>query len=163
MNRVDPQPFPLRPVLAAIVAMGLLGACSSTSSGARSDTASAPRAAPPPSGHTGCFDPALARGYQALDDDVLLVDAGRNFFRVQLEATCFGTDWAPELHFVGDPITGRICGRFGERIIYKSQSCMIERVDWITPDEHARLLRGDDNPANDRPESDADDNGGPGR
>ena len=64
-----------------------------------------------------------------------------------------GTDWAPQLSFVGDPITGRVCGRFGERVVYKSQSCMIERVDWITPDEHAKLLRGDRNPANDVPET----------
>ena len=156
MNRSDPRHPLTWATLAMAVAFLASGACSSTPSGTRSDTARTSRAAPPPSGHTGCFDPQLARGYQVIDDDVLLVDAGRNFYRLQLEATCFGTDWAPQLAFVGDPITGRVCGRYGERIVYQSQSCMIERVDWIPPDEHARLLRGDDNPANDKPEPEDD-------
>jgi hypothetical protein len=61
-------------------------------------------------GHASCFDPRMARGF------------------------------APAMHFKGDPISGRVCGRFGESVSWTHHECQIQRVDWITPEEHEALL-----------------------
>ncbi|MGH8030095.1 MAG: DUF6491 family protein [Arenimonas sp.] len=128
-----------RPLMAASTVMVLalaLGACASNS---RPDTASASTARPA-SGHSGCFDPRSVRGFAPVGDDVLIVDTGSNHYRVQLDATCFGADSAPAMQFKGDPFSGRVCGRFGESVSWTHHECQIQRVDWITPEEHAALL-----------------------
>jgi hypothetical protein len=134
MNRIDP------PRLAACVLAVLtlaLGACTGSRATGSNAQAASPRAA---TGHAGCFDPRMARGFAPVGDDVLLVDMGANHYRVQLDATCFGADFAPAMHFKGDPISGRVCGRFGESVSWTHHECQIQRVDWITPEEHEALL-----------------------
>jgi hypothetical protein len=147
--------FPKRAAItAACCATGLalvVGACASSSPNNRAyQAAGAPVAAA--RGHAGCFDPRSARGFSPVGDDVLLVDTGTNHYRVQLDATCFGADFAPAMQFVGDSITGRICGRFGEKVVWAHHECGIQDVEWITPEEHAALLgpaQKKDSPASD--------------
>jgi hypothetical protein len=135
MNRNDP-PRRLATCVLAVLTLAL-GACAGgRATGSHPQEASA-RAA---SGHAGCFDPRMARGFAPVGDDVLLVDMGANHYRVQLDATCFGADFAPAMHFKGDPISGRVCGRFGESVSWTHHECQIQRVDWITPEEHEALL-----------------------
>lgn len=125
-----------------------LGACAAGAGGNRQ--AASPRIA---TGHAGCFDPQMARGFAPVGDDVLLVDMGANHYRVQLDATCFGADFAPAMHFKGDPISGRVCGRFGDSVSWTHHECRIQRVDWITPEEHEALLhpaKVEDAPAPDK-------------
>lgn len=135
MNRRIPRRIAALACLAAAIAL-TLGACASGTSQGTSQ-ATAARSTP---SRAGCFDPALARGFATVDDTTLLVDSGSKHYRVQLDATCHGVDWAAALRFKGDPITGRVCGRFGDSVSWNNHDCQIERVDWITREEHAALL-----------------------
>ena len=83
---------------------------------------------------------AGARGFAPVGDDVLIVDTGNNHYRVQLDATCFGADFAPAMQFRGDSITGRICGHFGDKVVWTNHECGIQDVDWISKEEHDALL-----------------------
>ena len=127
------------------LALGL-GACASSSNSNAGASGTAARS----SGHAGCFDPRSARGFSPVGDDVLLVDTGTNHYRVQLDATCFGADFAPAMQVKGDSLTGRICGHFGEKVVWTHHECGIQDVEWITPEEHAALL----NPPKAAPASD---------
>jgi hypothetical protein len=140
MNPIDP--IRAAACTAALLALAL-AACASGSNTAASDQPAGHRVAT--RGHAGCFDPHAARGFTPIGDDVLLVDTGTNHYRVQLDATCFGADFAPAMQFKGDSITGRICGNFGEKVFWTHHECGIQDVEWITPEEHAALL----NPAKD--------------
>jgi hypothetical protein len=137
MNRIDP----LR-AAAACATAGLVLALAACASGNTSNQAYQASGQPVAGakGHAGCFDPRNARGFAPVGDDVLLVDTGTNHYRVQLDATCFGTDFAPGMQFKGDAITGRICGNFGEKVMWSHHECGIQDVEWITPEEHAALL-----------------------
>jgi hypothetical protein len=134
MNRNDPHR-----ATAACAAATLALALAACASGTTNNQAYQATSAPPTQGHSGCFDPSNARGFTPVGDDVLLVDTGTNHYRVQLDATCFGTDFAPAMQFRGDSITGRICGRFGEAVVWSQHECRIQRVDWITPEEYDGL------------------------
>jgi hypothetical protein len=129
-------------IAAACSAAGLALALAACASGRADNRAYEASGAPlaTAKGHAGCFDPRSARGFSPVGDDVLLVDTGTNHYRVQLDATCFGADFAPAMQFVGDSITGRICGRFGEKVVWSHHECGIQDVEWITPAEHAALL-----------------------
>ena len=134
MNRIDP----LRATAACAVA-GLvlaLAACASGSTGGDRQ-ASSPRTS---TGHASCFDPRSARGFAPVGDDVLIVDTGTNHYRLQLDATCFGADFAPAMQFRGDSITGRICGHLGDKVVWTHHECGIQDVDWISKEEHDALL-----------------------
>jgi hypothetical protein len=117
----------------ALLALGL-AACASSTGNAQADGTRTR------TGHSSCFDPRSARGFTPVGDDVLLVDTGANHYRVQLDATCFGADFAPAMQFRGDSVTGRICGNFGEKVVWTHHECGIQDVEWITPEEHAALL-----------------------
>ena len=134
MNRLAPH----HATAICAAALLLLGACATGNSGsADGSQAASPRTA---RGHSSCFDPRNARGFTPVGDDVLVVDTGANHYRVQLDGTCFGTDFAPAMQFRGDSITGRICGHFGEKVVWTHHECGITDVEWITPEEHAALL-----------------------
>ena len=136
MNRPTPCSLPARLALAAIAALAL-GACSSQPRNTHATAAVY--------GSPDCFDPAFARGYQTIDDDILLIDAGSRHYRVELDGTCHNLDWSAALAFRGDPVTGRVCGRFGDAVFARDQECRIHRVDSITPEQYHELL-GEDAP-----------------
>jgi hypothetical protein len=119
-------------VIAALAALGL-GACTSTSTAGQSAGHRTGY------GHVGCFDPGRARSFATVDDDVLLVDVGHDHFRVVLDPTCHSTDFDVALRFRGDPVTGRVCGHANEAVIGRHGPCLIQRVDWITPEEYDAL------------------------
>src|SRR5687768_7759768 len=135
MNRINPR---AKTACAAAVLALVLGACASSTRTADSGPAASPRTAT--RGHAGCFDPRSARGFTAVSDDTLVVDTGSNHYRVRLDATCFGADFAPAMQFRGDSITGRICGNFGDKVVWTHHECGIQDVEWITPEEHDALL-----------------------
>src|SRR5687768_13419253 len=137
MNRPNPCSVTARLALAAIAALAL-GACTS-------QPGSNTRAAPAAYGTPACFDPAFARGFQTIGHDILLIDAGSRHYRVELDGTCHRLDWSAALAFKGDPITGRVCGRFGDAVFARDQECRIHRVDSITKDLYLELL-GEDAP-----------------
>jgi hypothetical protein len=138
MNRPTPCSVTARLAMAVIAALAL-GACTSQPR--------TTRAAASAYGSPACFDPAFARGFQTIDDDVLLIDAGSRHYRVELDGTCHRLDWSAALAFRGDPVTGRVCGRFGDAVLVRGEECRIHRVDAITPESYRELLGEGEPPA----------------
>lgn len=118
-----------RPVLLCLLPL-LLASCAPANPGA---TRSGPSAA------SACLEPSRARSFAVLDDDVLLVDAGADHYRLRLEPTCIGIDFEVALRFRGDPITGRICGYPRDAILTDRGDCRIDAVEWISREEYQRL------------------------
>ena len=118
---------PLRATAICAAALLALAACASNSSTADGSQAASPRTS---RGHSSCFDPRSARGFTPGGDDVLIVDTGTNHYRVQLDATCFGADFAPAMQFRGDSITGFRCALMSTRSI--TRGCgRVSRMRWI--------------------------------
>jgi hypothetical protein len=139
MNRSQP----LAAATFALAVAATLAACSTPGPGAQ---ASRPRI----HGTTDCFDPAFARGFREIEDDVLLVDAGARHYLVEVESTCWRIDSAAALAFKGDPITGRVCGRFGDSVSTMHESCRVLRVESLTK-EQVDLLTAEPEDAGDAP------------
>ena len=93
-----------------------------------------------PSAHATCLEPSRARSFSVLDDEVILVDAGSDHYRMEVEPACRGVDFAFALKFRGDPVTGRVCG-FHDAILTDRGECRIDRLDWITREEYDRLSK----------------------
>lgn len=113
------------PIAASLLATLALAGCASSPAAAPARDA-APRTVLHPS---ECLDPALARGWSYVDDDELLVDAGRRKYRVRLAELCFGLGTSPALHFQGDAVSNRVCGHAGEYVVVSRQRCRIQSVE----------------------------------
>ena len=113
-------------VLTALVSLSL-AACASLPGPATPDSPGK-RATVHPS---ECFDPAFARGWDYVDDYELLVDAGRRKYRIRLSELCLSLGTSPDLHFVGDHVSNRICGHVGEYVVVGRERCRIQRVERI--------------------------------
>lgn len=90
--------------------------------------------ATPPAGPlkgADCLDPSRARGWLAVDDSTLLVDAGRHKYRITLRHACTGLGLTADVGFRGDPISGRLCGHVGERVLARRDVCAVDRVELI--------------------------------
>lgn len=83
-----------------------------------------------------CFDPAFARGWDYVADDELLVDAGRRKYRIRLSELCLPLGTSPDLNFVGDHVSNRICGHVGEYVVVGRERCRIQRVERIEDAEY---------------------------
>lgn len=88
-----------------------------------------------------CLDPAMARSWIDIDDDTLLVDAGRYKYRIQVSGACSALDWSPVLLFRGDPITGRVCGSLGDAILTRDYPCTIVDMQLLDKEQHQALVR----------------------
>ncbi len=62
------------------------------------------------SGKPACVDSSRVRNWIVINDETLLLDAGRKKYRVNLQHACFNLGSSPALQFKGDPISGRVCG-----------------------------------------------------
>jgi hypothetical protein len=125
------------PTLSVALLATLLAGCAADGRAPRADAASAP---PPRAGE--CFDPAFARSWHFVDDDELLVDAGRRKFRIRLAEMCFSLGTSPALVFRGDYVSNRVCGGVGEYVVVGRDRCRIQSVERID-DETYRALSGD--------------------
>jgi hypothetical protein len=141
MNRSLPS-WTIRAALALGLVAGL-AACAAPGPGAQVRR-------PLVHGTPDCFDPAFARGYREIEDDVLLVDAGARHYLVEVEPTCWNIDSAVALGFKGDPVTGRVCGRFGDSVSMSNQSCRVMRVESLTR-EQVEMLTAEPAEATDAP------------
>jgi hypothetical protein len=89
-----------------------------------------------------CLDPTFARGFAAMDDRHLLIDAGSRHYLVELEASCWNLDFANVIGFKGDPVSQRVCGGFNESIVIRGERpCRIERMSLVTNDEYKAALK----------------------
>lgn len=88
-----------------------------------------------------CLDPGMARSWIDIDDDTLLVDAGRYKYRIQVSGACSALDWSPVLLFRGDPVTGRVCGSLGDAILTRDYPCTIVDMQLLDKDQYKALVR----------------------
>ena len=126
------------PTLSALLLTAALAGCASDGGATRADSP----AASPPMRAGECLDPAFARSWHFVDDDELLVDAGRRKFRIRLAEMCFSLGTSPALVFRGDRVSNRVCGGVGEYVVVGRDRCRIESVERID-DESYRQLSGD--------------------
>jgi hypothetical protein len=120
----------VRPALVLLVLPLLVTACAPSTPGT---------ARTRPSAAATCLEPSRARSFSVLDDDVLLVDAGVDHYRLQLEPTCIGIDFEVALRFRGDPVTGRVCGYARDAVLTDRGDCHIYEVEWITREQYQAL------------------------
>jgi len=78
-----------------------------------------------------CLDSNRVRNWIAINDETLLLDAGRKKYRVNLQQSCFNLSSSPTLQFKGDPITGRICGSTLDAIRVQGEQCRISSIKEI--------------------------------
>ncbi|MBY4597298.1 DUF6491 family protein [bacterium BD-1] len=128
------------PLLSTALASLALAACASLPGPATPD-APGKRAVVHPS---ECFDPAFARGWDYVDDDELLVDAGRRKYRIRLSELCLSLGTSPDLGFVGDQVSNRICGHVGEYVLVGRERCRIQRVERIDEAEYLEATGRDE-------------------
>ena len=78
-----------------------------------------------------CLDSSRVRAWVVVNDETLLLDAGRNKYRVSLQQSCFNLSTSPTLQFKGDPIIGRICGSSLDAIRIQGEQCRISKIEKI--------------------------------
>ena len=89
-----------------------------------------------------CLEPAFARGFVGLDDRRLLVDGGRNRYRIEVSQACWNLDFASAIGFRGDPVTGRVCGGVSDAILVRGEPpCRIERMEVLSKEQYQAALR----------------------
>lgn len=114
-----------------------LAACTSTGSAPARGTGVVPHP-------SECLDPDRARGWTHVDDVTLLVDAGSRKYRVVLAESCFALGTSPDLQFVGDSISNRVCGHAGEYVVSGRQRCRIQRVERLDDAAYEQAVDGAD-------------------
>ena len=87
-----------------------------------------------------CLDPDFARSWVELDDRTVLVDAGRNKYRIEVGGACTSLSFTPLLVFRGDPVSGRVCGGLGDAILTRDYPCRIERMQLISKAEYKQAI-----------------------
>ena len=87
-----------------------------------------------------CLDPDFARGWIELDDRTVLVDAGRNKYRIEVGGACTSLSFSSLLVFRGDPVSGRVCGGLGDAILTRDYPCKIERMQLISKDQYKQAM-----------------------
>lgn len=115
-------------VIASILAIGLATAVSAHATQA------------PTLRGSQCLDPDFARGWVELDDRTILVDAGRNRYRIEVGGACTSLSFSPLLVFRGDPVSGRVCGTLGDAILTRDYPCRIERMELISKAQYKQAI-----------------------
>ena len=77
-----------------------------------------------------CFDSQRVRNWIVIDDETLLIDAGRKKYRMYLRDSCSSMSTSATLRFKGDPISGRVCGSL-DAIGVEGEYCRISRIEEI--------------------------------
>lgn len=116
------------PAFASLLALGL------------ATSASAGSADTPILRGSQCMDPNFARGWVELDDRTILVDAGRNRYRIEVGGACTSLSFSSLLVFRGDPVSGRVCGSLGDAILTRDYPCKIERMQLISKAEYKQAI-----------------------
>lgn len=78
-----------------------------------------------------CLDSKQVRNWIVINDETLLLDAGRKKYRVNLQQSCFHLSTSPVLSFRGDPISGRVCGTTLDAIRVQGEQCRISKIEEI--------------------------------
>jgi hypothetical protein len=82
-------------------------------------------------GQRNCVDSSKVRNWIVVNDETLLLDAGRRKYRVSLQQSCFNLSTSPTLQFKADPITGRVCGSSLDAVRVQGEQCRISSIEEI--------------------------------
>lgn len=93
-----------------------------------------------------CLDPSMARTWDYVSGDELLVDAGRRKYRVHLSEHCTELGQGSEIRFKGDAVSGRVCGNAGEAVRAGRMSCRIDRLELIDAETYREATNGRQGP-----------------
>ena len=77
-----------------------------------------------------CFDSQRVRNWIVIDDETLLIDAGRKKYRMHLRDSCSSMGTSTSLRFKGDPISRRVCGSL-DAINVEGEHCRISSIEEI--------------------------------
>lgn len=90
-----------------------------------------------------CLDPDRARAWTQLDNGDLMVDAGRDKYRVKVASACTALSYSNILGFRGDPISGRVCGNIRDAVLTRDYPCKIESMQRLSKEEYDAVLKAD--------------------
>lgn len=93
-----------------------------------------------------CLDPSMARTWDYVSGDELLVDAGRRKYRVHLSEHCTELGHGSVIRFKGDAVSGRVCGNAGEAVRAGRMSCRIDRLELIDAETYREATTGRQGP-----------------
>ena len=86
-----------------------------------------------------CLDPRMVRRWVDVGQGVVLVDAGRYKYRIEL-AHCPDANWSPQLRLRGSPISGRVCGGAGDAILTRDYTCAIGDMQVLDEPQYDELI-----------------------
>jgi Family of unknown function (DUF6491) len=78
-----------------------------------------------------CFDSQRVRQWVPVNDETLLIDAGRQKYRISFQNSCSHLNSSASLLFKGDPISGRVCSSTLNYISARGEICRIQRITEI--------------------------------
>ena len=81
------------------------------------------------------------RSFVAVDDQHLLVDTGRNRYRMEVSRSCWSLRYTSFIGFRGDPIFNRVCGTaFDALILRDGIPCRIQRMELLTKEQYKQAI-----------------------
>jgi hypothetical protein len=86
-----------------------------------------------------CLATDRMRGWTAIDERHILVDGGRNKYRIEIAPGCSGLGFEHSIGFKGDPIFNRVCG-VGDEVIVRDFPCSIETMQLLSNDQYKQAL-----------------------
>lgn len=80
-----------------------------------------------------CLDPEAVRGWHLAGSDVLMVDAGRRKYRIDVRPGCVELGHAHAIRFRRGPVGARVCGAMTDAVqtvgvATGNRSCRIQRI-----------------------------------
>ncbi len=91
-----------------------------------------------------CFDPAMVRNFQSIDDHTMVITSGWNqAYELKLGPACIGLDTSSMIGIRSRTGVGDVCGPFDADILYSDigsrpvQSCSITAVRHLEGEEAA--------------------------
>ena len=87
-----------------------------------------------------CLATDRMRGWTDIDETHILVDAGRNKYRIEIAPGCSGIGFEHSIGFKGEPIFNLVCG-VGDQVIVRDFTCSIETMQLLSSDQYKQAVR----------------------
>ncbi len=91
---------------------------------------------------TDCLTPRMARSWEYVSADEVLVDAGRRKYRIRLADSCPELGQGAVAMFEGSRPHGRVCGNTGEAVRAERKKCRIASVELIDAQTYRDIASG---------------------
>ena len=87
-----------------------------------------------------CLIPERVRDWAYVNDQEILVNAGRKKYRIRMSYGCSALAFGSFIRFDPGPGIGRMCGNLNEAVIADGTRCHVAAVERIDQDEWDRTL-----------------------